>query len=100
MHAGVKTSLKTAGRVAPFGPVLGGASTYLTGRADAATRTADVKNPVTIAVAGLSWVGAIGSAVMGWTLPAIGLSTVATATVSALTHDVGVAAGESAGAKG
>lgn len=100
LHGGAKGAVTMAARVAPFTPVAGMVVTYFTGLADAMTRTEDVKNPVTIATGLLSWVGSGICAWKGWALPAIGLGSAATASLGALTHDVGVAKGEAMKAAG
>lgn len=100
LHGRTKAALGVTAKVAPFTPVAGMAATYLTGRADAMVGTADVKNPVTIAVGIATWVGSGVSAYMGWSVPAVVAGAVATAALGALTHDVGYAAGAESKAAG
>ena len=100
MHGAAKGALGMTAKVAPFMPLAGMAVTYATGRADAMVTTTDVRNPVTIVVGGLSWVGAGVCAWLGKSIPAVALSAAATASLGALTHDVGSAAGEASKAQG
>lgn len=97
---GAKEKLSTTAKVAPFTPFLGLTIPYLTGRADATLGNEDVKYPVTAAVGVLSWVGSVGCAIKGWSIPAILLGNTAAVTAGAVMHDVGYDAGQKSKAQG
>lgn len=100
MHGGISQKLGVTAKVAPFTPILGMAVTYGTGYADAMTTSQDVKNPVTIAVGALSWGTSAAAAWFKSPILAVSAGAVATATLGALTHDVGFAKGTESKAAG
>ena len=99
-HGKVSENLDQMRKVAPFMPAAGAALSYLTGRGDAMISSPDVRNPVTLLAAFTLEVGCGIAAWAGWNLTAIATGSLATATIAALTHDVGYAAGSAGKAQG
>jgi hypothetical protein len=99
-HKKVSTDLAQVAWVAPVAPIAGSVVTYFTGMADAMVNSPDVRNPVTLLTAFVAEIVSGVAAWQEWPILAVGAGSFATATIAALTHDVGYAKGSQHRAQG